>query len=262
MSKTSFLAQLGIAQMGKIGDTIMTSLVKFDPETASAAQIMEMDINCNQLAARVAQAEAQAEKDQRDVQQLQTTLDRNKQAAGILGERLQAAPQGAGADSLSAKLTTVLNEVEQIGGEDGTGASAGTLFEAKQHCTESANDLAEWRQTHQHAVEQMTGARERLRKAHTDMERATAEQQRAEERRRQAERDAGLKQGLDSTNLAMSAMEKAASDARTAAHAATIQTDALRQSSNTSAADIVAEALAAQAPKVSALDRLAKLRQS
>jgi hypothetical protein len=174
---------------------------------------------------------------------------------------LQAAPQGgAAADSLNTKLTTVLNEIDQIGGEDGTGVSAGSLFEAKQHYLESSNDLTEWRQTHQHAVEQMTGARERLRTARADMERAAAEQQRAEERRRQAERDAGLKQGLDTTNLAMSAMEKAASDARTAAHAAAIQADALRQTTSASTEDIVAEALAGQKPKVSALDRLAKLR--
>lgn len=258
MSKTSFLAQFGIAQMGKIGDSIMTSLVKFDPETASAAQVAEMDINCNQLAARVAQAETQVEADQRTIDQLQMTLDRNKQAATILGDHLQAA-QGTAADSLNTKLTTVLNEVEQIGGEDGSGMTAGSLFEAKQHLAESSSDLVEWRATHQHAVDQMTGAKDRLRKAHADMERATAEQQRAEERRRQAERDAGLKHGLDTTNLAMSAMEKAASDARTAAHAAAIQTDALRQTSGKSAEDIVAEALADQKPKVSALDRLARL---
>ena len=261
MSKTSFLAQLGIAKMGKIGDTIVTSLVKFDPETASAAEIVEMDINCNQLAARVAQAETQVEAAQRAIEQLQTTLDRNKQAAVILGDHLQAAPQGGtAADSLNTKLTTVLNEIEQIGGEDGTGMSAGGLFDAKQRYVESSNDLTEWRETHKHAVEQMTGARERLRKAHADMERAAAEQQRAEERKRQAERDAGLKQGLDTTNVALSAMEQAADAARTAAHAASIQTDALRQTSSKSAEDIVAEALAGQTPKASALDRLAKLR--
>lgn len=259
MSKTSFLAQLGIAQMGKIGDTIMTSLVKFDPETASAAEVVEMGINCNQLAARVAQTETQVEKDQGVVKQLQATLDRNRQAAAILGERLQAAPVGAGADSLNAKLTTVLNEIEQIGGEDGDGSKAGSLFEAQQHVVESSADLTDWRATHQHAVEQMTGAKDRLRRAHADMERATAEQQRAEERRRQAECDAGLKHGLDTSNIALSAMEQAASNARMAAHAAAIQTDALRQTTSNSTEDIVAEALAGQKPTMSALDRLAKL---
>lgn len=259
MSKTSFLAQMGIAKMGKIGDAIVTALVQFDPETASAAQIAEMDTNCYQLAARVAQAETAVETNQRAVDQLRTAFDRSKQAATILGERLQAATQGdAVADTLNTKLTTVLNELEQIAGEDGAGSTSGTLFDAQQNLVESQGDLVEWRDTHAHAVLQLTSARDRLRRAHAEMQHAVQEQQRAEERRKQAERDAGLRQGLDTTNVALSAMERAADDAKKAARAATIQTDALRETTGKSAEDIVNEALAQQ-PKPNALDRLAKL---
>ena len=91
MSKASFLAQMGIAKMGKIGDAITSAMVRFDPETASAAQIAEMDDHANELANRVAQAETQVETDQRLVMQKQETLDRNQQAATILGTRLQEA---------------------------------------------------------------------------------------------------------------------------------------------------------------------------
>lgn len=262
MSTTSFLTQLGIAKMGKIGDAIVSALVQFDPETASAAQIAEMDANCNHIAARVAKAEAQVESDKATIEQLETALSRNTQAAKILGERLQAA-QTSGDDvtSLNNKLSTLLDKIEQIAGEDGTGQSAGTLFDAKQHLAESTVDLSEWRETHQRGVAQLTTARERLSKAHSAMEHAVEEKQRAEERRRQAERDAGLKSGLDTGNIALSAMEQAAQDAKRAARAATIQTDALRQSGSNSAEDIAAETLADQKPKASALDRLAKLNK-
>lgn len=261
MSKTSFLAQMGIAKMGKIGDAIISSLVQFDPETASAAQITEMDINCNQLAARVAQAETAAETDQRNVEQLRALLERGKKAASLLGDRLRDAEtrgDAASVANLNSKLTAVLNEVEQVGGEDGSGASSGNLFDAQQRLTESQSDLVEWRETHANAVTQLTNARDRLRRAHADMEHAVQEQQRAEERRKQAERDAGLRQGLDTTNVALSAMEQAAADAKKAARAASIQTEALRQTSNKTAEDIVKEALAEE-PKPNPLDRLAKL---
>lgn len=259
MSTTSFLAHMGIAKMGKIGDAIVTSLVKFDPETASAAQIAEMDVNCNQLAARVAQAETQVETDQRVIEQLTTALARSTKAATILGERMQAAQDSSVVEAFNSKLTSVLNEIEQIGGEDGSGTSSGSLFDAKQHLTESTSDLAEWRDTHHGAVAQLTTARDRLRKAHSEMEHAAQEQQRAEERRRQAERDAGLRDGLDSANVALSAMEQAALNAKKAARAAALQTEALRQSSGKTADDIVNEALATEKP-MSALDRLAKLK--
>lgn len=252
---------MGIAKMGKIGDAIVTSLVQFDPETASAAQIAEMDINCNQLAARVAQAEAAVEADQHTIEQLRTALERSKKAASLLGDRLQEAEtrgDTASVANLNSKLTTVLNEVEQVGGEDGSGSGSGNLFDAQQRLTEDQRDLVEWRQTHGNAVSQLTDARERLRRAHADMEHAAQEQQRAEERRKQAERDAGLRRGLDTTNVALSAMEHAAIAAKEAARAASIQTEALRQTSGKNAEDIVNEALAEQ-PKPNALDRLAKI---
>ena len=265
MSKASFLAQMGIAKMGKIGDAITTALVRFDPETASAAQIAEMDDHANELASRVAQAETQVETDQRQVMQKQDALDRNQQAATILGTRLQAASDAndvALVESLTNKLTPVLNEIEHLGGEDGSGETAGDLFDAKATLQQSLADLFEWQETHRGAVEQLASARDRLRKAHTDMERSAEAQRRSEARRQQAERDAGLRQGLDTTNIALSAMEQAAIEAKQKARAATIQTDVLRHTGSASADDIVAETLASQKPKpASVLDRLAKLKQ-
>jgi len=224
-----------------------------------------MDDHANELASRVAQAETQVETDQRLITQKQETLDRNQQAAAILGTRLQEASdknETILVESLTSKLMPVLNEIERLGGEDGSGETAGDLFEAKANLQQSLVDLAEWQETHHEAVEQLASARERLRKAHAAMEHSTEAQKRAEARRQQMERDAGLRQGLDTTNLALAAMEQAAIDAKQAARAATIQSDALRHTGSGTADDIVAETLAGLKPKpASALDRLAKLKR-
>ena len=139
-----------------------------------------------------------------------------------------------------------LNEIERIGGEDGSGETAGDLFEAKANLNQSLADLAEWRDTHHEAVEQLTNAHDRLRKAAADMAHSVEAQRRAEVRRQQMERDAGLRQGLDTTNLALSAMEQAATEAKQKARAAAIQSDALRHTGSATADDIVAETLASQ----------------
>lgn len=262
MSAGAFLAQMGIARLGKLGDNITTALVKFDPETASQVEIDNMAQHSRELANRVAEAESKEEEDHKKVTLLNAQLTRTAQAAQILGQQLQAA-QTTGNQvvvaSLTGQLTPLLSQLEQIGGDEGDGSKSGTLFDANQDHVASEADLHEWQQVHAGTVAALTTARSRLERAKSDMQHASQQEARAREKQAQVERDAGLKRGLDTGSVALSAMQQAAEESKKRARAATINTEALKASTSTSADDIVAQTLAAQASPVSALDRLAKL---
>lgn len=265
MSAFEFLGKMGIARIGKLGDSITSALVQFDPETASQVEIDNMTQHSREIAGRIAEAEPKEEHDHQRVTELTIKLNRTKQAAQVLGGQLQAAQEAGNAalaTTVTASLTALLGQIEELGGEEGDGSKAGTLFDAIQDHVQSEADLHEWQQVHAGTIAALTTARSRLDKAKRDMLHASEQEQRAHERQAQIERDAGLKSGLNTGNIALSAMQQAAEESKKRARAAMLNADALKQASSTStsADDIVAQTLAAQAPSpVSALDRLAKL---
>lgn len=259
MSAGGFLAKMGIAKLGKLGDAITNAIVAFDPETASQVEIDNMAEHCRDLAKRIADAEAVEARDHKTMDDLSKSLTQSMKAAEIVGNQLAAA-QASGetvkAATLEASLTKVMDQITTIGGEEGDGSKSGTLFDAVQNHAQSEADLHEWQQVHAGAVAQLTTARSRLEQAARDMAHANEQERRAKERQAQAERDAGLKSGNGTTNVALNAMQQAAEDAKKRARAATINTETIKSTVGTSADDIVAAALKEATPTVSALDRL------
>jgi hypothetical protein len=263
MSAGEFLARMGIARLGRLGDTITQAIVSFDPATASQVQIDQMGAHCQELGGRVAEAEVADEKAHKVVLGLQATLSKTKEAAKIIGDRLKALPEGnPSAEQLNTQLNTLMDQIEAIAGPEMDGSTAGTLFEANQDFVQAEADWHEWQTVHAGAVESWTTARKRLEQAAHDMEHAQVAEAREHEKQAQAERDAGLKTGMDTQNIALDAMTRAAEQAQARARAATITTQAIKASTGQSAGsadDIVKQTLATAAPKTSALDRLARL---
>jgi chromosome segregation ATPase len=260
----SFFKQIGISKLGGIGDSMVAWYAEHDPETASAADIADLGTRAEQLAHRIAEIQGKLEHDQHNVEGLTLTLDRDKRAAVVLGHRLKAA-QEAGNTTLvtqiTSQITPVLAQIEQIAGEDGTGATAGQLFEANATLATDNDDLAQFREAHTRAINDWTSAKGRLDHARNDMEHAAQQQRDAQDRAKQAERDAGLLGGSRPGHTALDAMDKRAAEMRVNANAATIQANALRHVGGGDVADVVTAALAEAQPDKSsaALDRLARL---
>jgi chromosome segregation ATPase len=264
MSTLSFFKQIGISKLGNLGDGMVAWYAEHDPETASAADIADLGKRAEQLAHRLAEIQGKLEHDQHVVEGLTLTLDRDRRAAVVLGGRLQAAT-AAGNTTLVTQITSqmdpVLTQIEEIAGEDGTGTTAGQLFEANATLATDNDDLAQFREAHTRAVNDWTTARSRLEHARSAMEHAAQQQHDAQERAQQAERDAGLLGSSRPGHTALDAMDKRAAAMRVNAQAATIQANALRHVGGGDVADVVAAALA-EAPadkSTAALDRLARL---
>ena len=238
-------------------------MLRHDPETASEADIAELGQRAEALAHRIAEIQGKLESDQHTVNHLTEQLDRDQRAAGIVGGKLKAAQEAGNqllATQITGQITPILNEIEQIAGEDGTGNTSGRLFDAKQTLAVDTADLGQFREAHTHAINDWTSARERLSRARSEMEHAGEQKRYAEERQQQAQRDAGLLHGAQAGRTALDAMERRAAQLKTDARAATIQADSLRQTSGGDVASIVNEALGEQANKTdTALGRLARL---
>lgn len=259
MSAFDFIGKMGISKLGQLGDAITSAIVKFDPETASQVEIDNMAAHCRDLATRIATAEQTEDRDHKFMDVLSKQLGDTKRAAEVIGTKLEATTDMVQKAVIDAQLTKLLDQITTIGGEEGDGSKDGTLFDAIQNHAQSETDLHEWQTVHAGAVAQLTTARSRLEQAARDMAHAHEQESRAAERNSQAERDAGLKKGLGTGNIALNAMQQAAEDAKKRARAMTINTDSIKATTGNSADDIVAAALAEATPQLSALDRLRKL---
>lgn len=267
MSTLDFIRQVGVTKLGNIGDSLVAWYAQHDPETATAADIAQLGERANALAHRIAEIQGKLDRDRQTVQQLSDKLDRDKRAAQVVGGRLKTAqsardgePDTVLVTQLTSQLTPILTEIEQLGGDDGTGAKSGRLFDAQQVLQADAADMAQFKEAHTRAINDWTTARSRLDRARADMEHATQAKQDAQARAAQAQRDAGLLHSPAAGGIALAAMERRAEEARTAARAAQIQATGLREAAGADVDDIVSKALADDKPKsTDALDRLARL---
>jgi hypothetical protein len=262
-SAFAFISKMGLAKAGRLGDSFTQALVKFDPETASQVDIDDMTQHARDLAARVAEAESKEERDHQKVTDLTASLTRYSKAAQVLATQVQAATAANNkvtADALTAQMNTLLDQMEVIGGKEGDGSVSGTLFDANQDHIADESDLHEWQQVHAGAVASLQSVNARLERARSDMQHASEQESRAKERQAQMERDQGLKSGLNTGSVALSAMLNEAEEAKKRARAATINVNAMKASTATSADDIAAQVAASVAPTPSsALDRLARM---
>ncbi len=259
MSIFGFMAQMGIAKAGKLGENITSAIVSFDPITASEAEIAQMDAHCRELAARVSQAEGEEERSHQQCTQIEKELSRTISAAKIIGEQIKTTTDAATVASLNGKLSKLMDAIEAIGGAEGDGSKSGTLYEARIDHAAAEKDLHDWEATHAGAVKLLSTANDRLHHAVHDMERAHQDELKAKERAEQAERDAGLRHGLDSNNVALSAMEAQRAKSQERARAYQINADALKAVGPASTEDIVNATLTEVPQATNPLDRLARL---
>jgi chromosome segregation ATPase len=250
MSNLGFLGGMLGKKLEQLGDTITKAIVSFDPETATETQISQMADHVKELAARVAKAEADAKRDADKVSALSATVEQEKKAATILGGKLETDPSNTG---LEASLTKLLDQIE------GQEQELATL---QEQAAETAADAAEWTKIHEDAANKLLTARNRLEQARREMERAHQQAERAKEHEAQAERDAGLKHGLDTSNIALDAMSQKADEMRQQARASELNAHALNKGKEVddNIAAAMAEATGASAAKPSALDRLKKMQ--
>lgn len=185
-------------------------LVEFDPETASEAEIGELDEALTKLTKQMVSAKNAWEQEQREAQEIQKNHDLRLAAA----ERLQAKAEAAAPEEkaqIETSLAKLLDEIEKMVPE--VEREAREAEQAKAYYDE----LAEAVKT---AAERLKTARARLSEAKRHMDVAKVQMERAKDQEERAKVLAGIKQQASSVGTAFDAMTKRAAEMETNAEVA------------------------------------------
>ena len=252
----SFLARFGQAKGNQLGRNIVEAIVRFDPETASEAQIAEFEDHLDQLTQRVAVLRREYDKEKKEADAAEANYNRYLAAAEKLEGQLRDPALADKHAEIEKSLTGLLANLETLVPE---------VEREKEEATEAKAFLDQFEDAAKEAATKVTTARDQLKKARRDMESAAQRRVRAEARAEQTTVLAGIRQHSDSLGVALNAMNSAAQKDLDAAGAAEHKSVLLTQAMPKAIEDdpIVREAMgtvtASPAP-ASLSERLAALK--
>lgn len=261
MSSTmGFLAKFAGKKFGNSANNLAVWVATKDPETATDVDIDNLRVNFENFGKEVATYAPREEQSHTAMDTLRTQLDRTKQAAQVLGRQLQASPENT---DLTARLTTLVTQIKDIGGEEGDGSHSGTLFEAIVDHQQAEDDLHQVQALHAGAAKALADSQLARQRKLAELSRSKLQEQVQADRLHHAEQLANLTNRASGVgSAAFSAIDASIAASQQRSRAAKVNADALAavKERTTNADDIVSQTLAATPPSpTSVLDQLAKL---
>jgi len=228
-------------------------IVEFDPESASEAEIGELDEVLTKLTRQMVEAKAAWDKEQREAEEIRKAYGLRVGAAERLQTQMETAdPEqkeriGASLEKLVGELEKMVPEVER---EEAEAAEAKTYYDELNGAVKTA-------------AERLKTARARLTEAKRRMDTAKIRAERAEQQEERAKTLAGIKQQADKLGTAFDAMTKRAEEleAQTKVHQ---EKTKLLSASKEEDDPLIAQALrdaAGTPPEKSLSERLAALKK-
>jgi hypothetical protein len=241
----SFVSSFGKKKSEKVGQSIVQILASWDPETASKAELEQMEKRLNTLVQEVAEARQVYKKEQTEADAITGLYNQRLKAAEILQARLADAPDNAEAEKALTELVQLLEEMQpeiEIEAQEAVEAKA-FMEELEEVATLSADKLKT--------------AKKNLGKAVQDMKRAKVREERASESAERAAKLAGLREESDQLGSALSAMRKNADDSNAKAEAAQMKAKLLGPSKTEKESTLIAEAMKEASGQPQATDSIA-----
>lgn len=258
MFKTfSFLATFAGKKAEQAGDSLTGFIVRFDPATATEAQIAEYEQNLNTLTNAVAKLRDEFNKEKKEADAIDARYHQLVAAAESLDAKAKAETDPTKKAGLEASLKKLLDETE---------AMLPDHDREMQEAKEAEDFLHEHEEAAQAAAQKLVQARSQLNHAMHDMEAARLHKERATEHAEQAAVLAGIRTHSDSLGTALGAMQEAAAKDNQAAEAANYKAKLLSDNGHKEIADdpniaaALAEASGAARTPESLSDRLAALK--
>jgi chromosome segregation ATPase len=218
-------------------DDFAAAVVAFDPQSASKAQVAMMEAELSELGSRLAEAEAEVQREHRETQELKQSYEQYLQAAQILQAKLSEGKDPAEAAETEASLAKVLDKLEQMKPE----------IEREER---EDQEVAEWRSELRLSFEELgqkiRSAHTELKSAHRQMEMASLHKDRVLEQDRRAREAAGLTSSISSISVALDAMNQETSKVRAETEALKLRAGLLQPISLDSDPNIAAALAAAR----------------
>jgi chromosome segregation ATPase len=174
------------------------ALVRWDPQSASEAELRTMEQHLDELGKQVARARQGYEKERREAEAIQALSTQRMAAAEQLQSQLAAESDPAKKADLEHSLTTLVTMLEQMAPE---------ADREKKDVVDAKEFLEMLEKTYAEAGGKLREGRAELERAQRDMGRASQQRQMAEQQAEAARRAAGLSTTTSSLNVALKAMQ-------------------------------------------------------
>ena len=252
----SFMKSFVGAKGQQIGNDIVQAIVEMDPETATQAQLEQMEQDLDKAGAVIQKLSAELEREIREYNVAKTRYDQLMGAAEVLQRKLDN-PECSDRAGLEASLTKLVGQLEALAPEV-------TQEEKDVNDVRALLDTA--KDAYKEKAEALTTAKANLERTKREMQRAIMQEEREGEKAARAAEVAGLRNNKSNNlNAATQAFQRRADEAKAKAAAAAMKTEALTKASPASSdANIQAalkEAAGAPAPTESLQERLARLKK-
>ena len=238
----SFIRNLVGVKTDNAVNSAIETIVRWDPKSATEAELRTMEQNLDQLGLQVAQARAALDKERREADHISALSAQRMAAAEQLQHRLDGEANPANKTALEKSLVTLVAMLETM---------APDVDREKQDAVDAETFLRSLEETYQTAGQKLRGAR-------SDLDRA------AENRAEAALQAAGLSGATSGLSVALKAMQDSAARNLAQAEAANAKASLLKPTKPEQDDPNIAAARAAvsggAAPTASLGDRLAALR--
>ena len=251
----SFIRNMVGVKADKAVQAGVEALVRWDPQSASEAELRTMEQHLDDLGRQVAMARQSYDREQKEAEAIQALSHQRMVAAEQLEKQIAAETDPTRKAGLERSLATLVTMLEQMTPE---------IEQEKKDAVDAKDFLETLEKTYAEAGGKLRQGRSELDRARRDMARAGQQRQAAEQQAEAARRAAGLTNATSSMTVALKAMQEAANRDLASADAATAKARLLRPTQPEQNDPNIAAALAAASGKSPApqslSDRLAALR--
>lgn len=251
----SFIRNLVGVKTDNAVNSAIEAIVRWDPKSATEAELRTMEENLDQLGLQVAQARAAYDKERKEADAIVALSQQRMAAAEQLNARLAGETDPGNKQAIERSLATLVNMLETM---------APDVDREKQDVVDAETFLRSLEETYQQAGQKLRNARSELQRAQRDMTRAEQQRNIAEQRAEAARQAAGLTSATSGLSVALKAMQDNAARNLAQAEAANAKAMLLKPTRPEQDDPNIAAAMAAVSGKPSPTanlgDRLAQLR--
>jgi chromosome segregation ATPase len=198
-----FMTNLIGVKFDKAAQAGVEALVRWDPKSASEAEMRTMEQHLDDLGREVALARQSYDRENREAEAIQALTSQRMAAAEQLEAQIATAPDLARKASLEKSLETLVSMLEQMAPE---------AEREKKEAADAKDFLQMLEQTYAEAGGKLKAARSALEQAQRDMGRAAQQRQQADRQAEAARRAAGLASTTSGLTVALKAMQDAAAN--------------------------------------------------
>jgi len=215
----NFVKNMFGVKMDQAVEAGIQALVRWDPKSASEAELRAMEQHLDELGREVALARQSFDREQKEADGIQALSDQRMAAAEQLQRQTAAETNPARKAALETSLSTLVTMLEQM---------APDVAREKQDAVDAKEFMDMLASTYAEAGGKLKSAHSELERAQRDMGRAAQQREQAERQAEAARRSAGLASTTSSLTVALKAMQDNASKDLASADAAMSKARLLR----------------------------------